>query len=64
MSGKAWGLLIFLALVILLFRLMPGEHILYILRGVYSSLPPGVIVLFAVLLCLCVWVLSSQPKTR
>lgn len=64
MTGKGWGLLIFLALLILIFRFAVSEHILSILRGVYASLSPGAIMVIVLLFCVCVWALSSKPKAR
>ena len=64
MTGKGWGLLIFLALLIFIFRFVVNEHILSILRGIYASLSPAEIMVGVLLLCVCVWALSSKPKAR
>jgi len=54
-----------LALLILLVRFLGGEHTLYILRGLYSSnRARRVIVLSILLVCFCIWALSSKPRGR
>jgi hypothetical protein len=65
-AGKAfWVSLIVLALLILLVRFLGGEHTLYILRGLYSSnRARRVIVLSILLVCFCIWALSSKPRGR